>query len=234
MTTMVRSRQLVRRYGQTLALDAIDLDVEEGESLALLGHHGSGRTTLLQILAALRPPTSGTLEIAGVDVVRSPFKARLQTAYAGAGLPAAAGLRVREYLEFVRMSRRLVAPKGTDSVVDLALDRSGLPADVMVDRLSAGFRKRLVLAAAMVASPRVLLLDDPFASLDADGRLRVLGWAMELRAAGITIVASMNDPADARALCDAILRLDRGRIVSREIAETRMERIASLGEAGAA
>jgi ABC-2 type transport system ATP-binding protein len=216
MTPFVRTRQLVRRVGRTVALDGIDLDVAAGESVALVGHNGSGRTTLLHILAALRPPTSGTVEIGGVDAARFPFEARLHATYVGAGLPAAARLRVREYLELVRVSRRGRAARWAGATLDVALDRSALPADAAVDELSTGLRKRLALAAALVAAPGVLLLDDPFASLDADARNRFLGWLIEARAAGATIVAAVNDAADAAMLCDAILRMERGRIVSRD------------------
>jgi ABC-2 type transport system ATP-binding protein len=235
MTPLVRTRQLVRRFGRTMALDGIDLDVAAGESVALVGPNGSGRTTLLHLLAALRPPTSGTVEIAGVDASRFPFEARLHATYVGVGLPAAAGLRVREYLELARLSRRGRA-RWPGATIDVALDRSALPADAAVDELSTGLRKRLTLAAALVAAPSVLLLDDPFASLDADARSRFLGWLMEARVAGATIVAAVNDAADAAMLCDAILRMERGRIVSKDTSRGGAcgSRAASLEELGVA
>jgi ABC-2 type transport system ATP-binding protein len=236
MTPLVRTRQLVRRFGRTMALDGIDLDVAAGESVALLGHNGSGRTALLHILAALRPPTSGTVEIAGVDAARFPFEARLHATYVGAGVPAAAGLRVRECLELVRLSRRGRGARWPGATIDVALDRSALPADAAIDELSTGLRRRLALAAALVAPPRVLLLDDPFASLDADARRRFLGWLMEVRTAGATIVAAVNDAAEGATLCDTILRMERGRIVSRETSRATAfgSRAITLGELGVA
>jgi ABC-type multidrug transport system ATPase subunit len=233
MTPLVRTRQLVRRFGRTVALDGIDLDVAEGESVALLGHNGSGRTTLLHILAALRPPTSGTVEIAGVDAARFPFEARRHAMYVGGGLPGAARLRVREYLEFVRVSRRGGAARLADAT-DIALDRSALPADAAVDALSTGLRQQLALAAVLVAAPSLLLLDDPFASLNADARSRFLAWLLEGRAAGATIVAAVDDAADGAMLCDTILRMEQGRIVSRETARASGFGSRALEELGVA
>jgi len=231
----VRARQVVRRFGRTTALDGIDLDIAQGESVALVGHEGAGRTTLLQILAALRPPTSGTVEIAGIDAARFPFEARLKTLYVGAGLPAVERLTVRDYLEFVRRSPRGSAACWTDATSDIVLDRSALAADAMVDVLSTSMRKRLALAVAIAAAPRVLLLDDPFALLDADGRSRVPGWLMEAHATGTTIVTAVNDAADAAVLCDRILRMQQGVIVSRETSRAlRRPRVTSFGEAGVA
>ena len=236
MTPLVRTRQLVQRFGRTVALDGIDLDVAPGESVALLGPNGSGRTALLHVLAALRPPTSGTVEIAGVDAARFPFEARQHATYAGAGVPGAARLRVREYLEFVRVARRRRAARWADATIEVALDRSALPADAAVDVLSAGLRKRLALAAALLAGPSVLLLDDPFASLDVDAQRRFLSWLMEARAAGATIIAAVNDAADAAVLCGTMLRMERGRIVSRETSRSNAldSRATAVGRLGVA
>jgi len=235
MTALVRARQVVRRCGRTTALDGIDRDIAQGESVALVGHEGAGRTTLLQILAALRPPTSGTVEIAGIDAARFPFEARLKALYVGAGLPAVERLTVREYLEFVGRSPRGRAAGWTNATSDIMIDRSGLAADAMVDALSTIMRKRLALAVAIAAAPRVLLLDDPFASLDTDGRSCALGWLMEAHAAGTTIVAAVNDASDVTALCDPILRMQQGLIVSRETSRAfGRPRLAGFGEAGVA
>jgi ABC-2 type transport system ATP-binding protein len=211
----MRTRALVRRFGRAVALDGIDLDVEDGESVALLGPNGSGRTTLLHILAALVPPTSGTVEIAGVDAARFPFEARANVMYVGADLPAADGLRVQEYLDFVRGARGGRATRGAGTTTMHAVERSALPAGASVLGLSTGLRKRLALAAALLVAPRVLLLDDPFASLDADARRRFLDWLTETRTAGTTILAAVNDADDGQALCDSFLRMQQGRIVSR-------------------
>lgn len=205
MTPVVRAGGLHKRFGATVALSGIDLQAAEGECVGLVGPNGAGRSTLLKILATLFRPTSGTLEIAGVDAVRAPYAARQRIAYVGDEGAAGHGLSAREYLAFAAHTRRTAS---TRSVVDDALTRAGVHATVDVDTMSAGNRRRISLAAAFVIAPPLLLLDDPFAGLDADARLAFGVWLSELRDAGTTIVAALNDDRDVRAVCHRVVRLE--------------------------
>ena len=116
------------------------------------------------------------------------------------------GLTVREYLDFVASARRGCISRTT---IDNALTRAGLREEADVDTLSAGTRRRVSLAAAFLVAPRVLLLDDPFAGLDADARLTFSRWLCEVRDAGTTTIAALNDERDVRTLCHRVLRLER-------------------------
>src|SRR5205085_1556186 len=151
---------LSKQFGQTKALDHLDLEVARGECLGLAGSNGGGRTTLLRILAALLRPSTGTVEIAGIDAVRRVHEGRSHLAFVGVGSLHGDGLRVREYLEFVHASRRSKA-EGSCRAIDAVLERAVLQPDAPVDALSSGFRQRLTLAAAFLIGPDVLLLDDP-------------------------------------------------------------------------
>lgn len=214
MTSPVRVRGLVHRFGATKALDGIDLDLVQGRRLGLSGPNGAGRTTLLHIAAALLPPTAGTVEIAGIDAGRFPFDARAHAMYVGSHLPAGTGLRVREYLTFIRKARSGRTRSLTTISTEAALERAELSPDAVVDQLSRGLRKRLALTTALVVSPPVLLLDDPFSALDSSARNVFLEWIIESCEAGVTLISAVNDTDADHALCDTVLRMALGRVVS--------------------
>ncbi len=215
MTPAVRMRGVTKLFGQAKALDGIDLEVAPGASVGLSGPNGAGRTTLLHLAAALRQPTSGTIDIVGVDAAKSPFDARLHVMFVGTTLAGGTDLRVGEYVDFIGTARRARIPPLVKITPTAALERAGLSAESRVDTLSTGLRKRLALATALVASPAILLFDDPFASLDPTAREGFIDWINESRAAGTTIITAVNEADEAAALCDAVYRMEHGRIVSR-------------------
>jgi len=206
MTAMLRTTGLSKRFDATVAFAGVDLQAAPGECVGLVGPNGSGRSTLLKVLATLLRPTSGSIEIDGVDAARAPYEARRRLAYVGDNAVPGHGLTVREYLDFVASARRGQMSRTT---IDDTLERAGLRDDADVDKLSAGTRRRLSLAAAFLVAPRILLLDDPFAGLDADARLTFSRWLCEVRDAGTTTIVALNDERDVRALCHRILRLER-------------------------
>lgn len=212
MIPVVHAQGIVYRIGSAMAIDSVDLTVSQGEHIGLGGPNGSGRTTLLQLLATLRAPQAGTLQIAGVDARRFPFDARANVMYVSRDLPAATDLRVREYLDFVRDARgKQSSSRGVTPAH--AIERSQLDPHASITRLSPGLRTQLAITAALMVAPALLLLDDPFASLDEAARTRLLAWLGEVRAGGTTVVSAVNANADA-AVCTTTLRMERGRIAS--------------------
>jgi ABC-2 type transport system ATP-binding protein len=213
-TAAVRTIGMSKRFGPTVALDHLDLEVARGECLGLAGSNGGGRTTLLRILATLLCPSTGTVEIVGIDAVRRVHEARSHLAFVGEESLPGSGLRVREYLEFVHTARRSTAD-GTSRAVDAVLERAGLQPDAPVDALSSGFRQRLALAGALLIEPDVLLLDDPVHAIDAATRSRFLEWLQEIRGQGTTILVAFSDQRDTNALCHRVVQLEAGHLVAR-------------------
>jgi heme ABC exporter ATP-binding subunit CcmA len=187
------------------ALAGVDLDVDEGEIVLLSGANGAGKTTLLRLLAGLVPLYSGEGHVLGCDLARDRRGARRDLALVGHETFGYDDLTVRENLRFAARA------SGSDAALaDVAMDRVGLgaSADVLHRRLSAGQRRRLALAVAWSRDPRLLLLDEPHAGLDADGR-RVLDEIV--RAA----------PSEGRAILIASHELDRTRALAhREVVLT--------------
>lgn len=202
MPLVVRLRSAVCLLGRFPALAGVDLDVEAGDVLLLSGANGSGKTTLLRLLAGLHQLHSGTAEVLGHDLAIDRRGARRDIGLLGHETGCYDDLTVRENLRFAAR-----AAGGDTGTSDAALERLGLTAQAGVThgRLSAGQRKRLALAVTLARDPRLLLLDEPHAGLDATGRA-VLD----------TIVASAAD--ESRTVVIASHELDRTRaLAGREV-----------------
>ena len=207
MPLVVRLRSVVCLLGRFPALAGVDLDVAPGEILLLSGPNGAGKTTLLRVLAGLLPVRSGDAEVLGVDVTADRRGARHALALVGHETFCYDDLTVRENLRFVARA------SGRDAAgVDRVVDRMGLSqvAAVTHARLSAGQRRRLALGAALVREPELLLLDEPHAGLDADGRAVLHEVVANAPAEGRTIVMASHELELARGLATREVRIDAG------------------------
>lgn len=199
---MIRTVGLCKAYDGTLALDGVGLDVPRGAVFGLVGRNGAGKTTLLSVLAGLRAPTAGTVEI-GADL-----SAVTMLPDAPAWDPWLTGREV------VDLARALAAADIPADAVERALADAGLAdaGDRRVGGYSRGMLQRLGLAAAVVGRPSVLLLDEPASALDPSGRREVLDLVRRLRATA-TVVFSSHILADVQEVSDHVGILDRGRLV---------------------
>ena len=200
----------------THALRGVDLEVPSGSVLGLLGHNGAGKTTMLRILTTLTRPTAGHAFVAGIDVLAEPAKVRERIGVAGQAATVDGLLTVRANLEMVGKLSRLSA-KQARTRADELLARVSL-ADVATkrtDALSGGMRRRLDLAAALVASPPVLFLDEPTTGLDPHARNELWGLLREHVREGATLVLTTQYLDEADRLADQIVVLDHGAVVAR-------------------
>ncbi|MFC9979019.1 ABC transporter ATP-binding protein [Gordonia sp. NPDC127522] len=228
--TVISARGLRRVYGSGAtafeAVRGIDLDVAEGEVFALLGTNGAGKTSTFDLLEGLVAPTSGEVEIFGLDPRRERAKVRPQIGVMlqSGGLPA--DLTVAETLEMWR---------GTCShptTVDDVLSKVRLTdrADVRVAALSGGERRRVDLACALLGRPRLLFLDEPTTGLDPESRRSTWQLLADLKTSGVTMVLTTHYLDEAEALADRIAIMHRGEIARRgtlrEIVDRHPARIA--------
>ncbi len=214
---MIATSGLTKRFGAVLAVDHVDLDVREGDRYGFLGPNGSGKTTVVRMLLGLVYATSGTIEVLGAPVPRR-ISAILPQIGALIEAPSAYGhLSGRANLALIDASGP--GPHGSRRNrrrrISDALDRVGLGSidDRPVRKYSLGMRQRLGLAAALLRSPRLLVLDEPTNGLDPQGIREIRDLLGELNSAGTTVFLSSHQLAEVEQLCSRIGVLDRGRLV---------------------
>jgi heme exporter protein A len=212
----VRGGRLVQRYGARAALGPLDLELEAGDRLAVLGDNGAGKTTLLRMLATLARPTEGTLEVFGLDAVRQRERLRPRLGFLGHQPGLTPMLTARENLEFFAGLHGLARRTARDALARVGLEASG---EQRAGELSRGMQQRLALARTTLHRPELLILDEPDASLDAPGR-RLLAELIADR----TVVVATHDRTLARRLCTRALLLRSG------LAAGDPWRLAVLGE----
>jgi len=208
---VIRVSEVRKVFGLVPVLDDVSLEVRGGEAVALLGANGAGKTTLLKILATLVRPTRGTATIAGHDVARAPEAVRRLLGVVAHGAWVYDDLTARENLKFWATlgGLHVGADDVTAALAGVGLERA---ADARVRTFSAGMKRRLSLARAMLARPRVLLLDEPFAGLDQ----RAKKWLEErletLKAAGAALLMVTHSFGRELGVADRLAILAGGRI----------------------
>jgi ABC-2 type transport system ATP-binding protein len=213
---MIEAAGLHKHFGATHALRGLDLDAREGTILGVLGPNGAGKTTAVRILTTLIKPDSGSASVAGIDVLRHPGEVRARMGVAGQYAALDELLTGRENLEMVGRLYRMPSAQVKARARELldAFDMTEA-ADRITKTYSGGMRRRLDLAAALVARPQVLFLDEPTTGLDPRGRLEMWDLIEELAKGGTTLLMTTQYLEEADRLADAIVVIDHGRVIAR-------------------
>jgi len=198
------------RYGALSALDDVSLQVRSGSLCALCGPNGAGKSSTLRLVCGLLRPSAGRGEVLGEALAARPARRRAEIGYMAQHTVLYDELTVTENLRFRAGAMGLAAVR-TRAHETLAAHRLEGVAEARVGSLSGGWRQRVAFAVARLANPRLLLLDEPTAGLDADARAALWGELRALTAAGTTVLVSTHDAAEA-ALCDTLIVLARGRV----------------------
>lgn len=211
----VRAEGLVKRYGKVVALDGLSLAVPKGTVLALLGPNGAGKTTAVRILTTLLEPDEGTVEVAGVDLSSDPHAIRQRIGLSGQEAAVDEYLTGQENLEMV--GRLYHLPKGEPKrrAAEL-LEQFDLheAANRPAKTYSGGMRRRLDLAAALVAQPPVLFLDEPTTGLDPRSRFALWDFIADLVQGGTTLLLTTQYLEEAERLADNIMVIDQGKSIA--------------------
>ncbi|HET9657842.1 MAG TPA: ABC transporter ATP-binding protein [Kineosporiaceae bacterium] len=215
----VRVRELAVRFGPVEAVSGIDLTVQAGAGLGLVGRNGAGKSTTLRVLAGVLAPVSGEVRVAGIDVRGDPLAVRYRTGYC----PDVGGLVPRATpWEHLQLAARLRGLTGWEERARLLLERFDLAQ--AADRVTAGFShgmgRRLSVVLAAFHRPQVLLLDEPFDGVDPLGVDATLDLVAELRAAGTAVLVSTHLVELAVRACERIAVLRGGRVVTQTDAVT--------------
>lgn len=207
MTATVEVRNLVKRFGAVEAVRDVSFQLPEGETVALVGHNGAGKTTVMKLMLGLIRPTGGCVTVLGEDPAAGEFAARRRLGYLPESVSFNTGLTGRETIAFyARLKREPIR-----NALSL-LDRVGLThaADRRVGTYSKGMRQRLGLAQALLGSPRVLLLDEPTTGLDPALRQSFYEIVEELRSSGATVLLSSHALTELEERVGRVIIMNRG------------------------
>jgi ABC-2 type transport system ATP-binding protein len=220
MTDAIVVEGLVKRFGDTTALDGVSLTVTEGTVLGLLGPNGAGKTTVVRILSTLLTADGGRAEVVGLDVAREADAVRAAIGLTGQYAAVDEYLTGYENLEMVgrlyRLPKREARKRAGELLERFDLtDAAGRPAKTY----SGGMRRRLDIAASLIARPRVLFLDEPTTGLDPRSRLSMWEFIADLADGGTTILLTTQYLEEADRLADRMVVIDHGRVIARGTAD---------------
>ncbi|RSD16457.1 ABC transporter ATP-binding protein [Amycolatopsis eburnea] len=215
---MIVTRALTKAYGRTIAVNAVDLDVREGDRYGFLGPNGSGKTTLVRMLLGLVYATSGEIEVLGEPVPKRVAEVLPDVGALVEGPAAYPHLSGRRNLALLDAAGRGGGRRTRRRRIDDALDQVGLGGvdQRPVKAYSLGMRQRLGLAGALLRKPRLLILDEPTNGLDPQGIKEIRELLTALNAGGTTVFLSSHLLAEVEQLCTRVGVVDRGRLVIQE------------------
>jgi ABC-2 type transport system ATP-binding protein len=211
MTLAVEVRELSRSYGKVRALDAISLDVNDGELFGIVGPDGAGKTTLFRILTTLLLPDTGSATVLGFDATRDLWDIRSRVGYMPGGFSLYPDLSVRENLEFFAAVFGTTVEQGHELIAPIYKQIEPF-SDRRADALSGGMKQKLALSCALVHRPKLLLLDEPTTGVDAVSRREFWDQLEVLRDSGLPIVVS-TPYMDEAMRCDRVALMHQGRIL---------------------
>jgi lipooligosaccharide transport system ATP-binding protein len=212
---LVHARGLTKRFGDLVAVDGIDFDVQPGEAFGFLGPNGAGKSSTMRIVGCVSPPSGGTITVLGLDPVKQGAEIRARLGVAPQQDTLDFELTVREnliiYGRYFGLPRRDLRKRADELLEFVQLsDR----ADDRVEPLSGGMKRRLTIARSLINDPEVLLLDEPTTGLDPQARHTVWDRLFRLKQRGVTQILTTHYMDEAEQLCDRLVVMDKGRIAA--------------------
>ena len=226
---MIEVKNLVKKYGNHLAVDHLNFTIEEGHIYGFLGPNGAGKSTTMNIMTGYLGATEGEVLINGHDVLKEPEEAKKQIGYLPELPPLYMDMTVREYMEFAAELKKIPKAKRAESIDDV--EKLVKIKDVekrLIKNLSKGYRQRVGLAQAVLGFPEIIILDEPSVGLDPKQIIEIRELIRKL-AKKHTVILSSHILAEVRELCDYIMIISKGKLVASDTPEN-LERY--LGESG--
>jgi ABC-2 type transport system ATP-binding protein len=220
---MIRVQGLTKDYGARRAISGLNFEAKQGEIVGFLGPNGAGKTTTMRILTGYMPPTEGTAQVAGYDVIDESLEVRKRVGYLPETVPLYTDMTAFEYLTFMADLRKM--PDAQDRAY-ATLEQVGMDtrADSYISSLSKGMRQRIGLAQALVHQPEVLILDEPTIGLDPAQVVEVRNLIREMGKQR-TVLLSTHILSEAQQICDRVLIINKGHIIAEDTPENLQARL---------
>ncbi|SDG20783.1 ABC-2 type transport system ATP-binding protein [Methanolobus vulcani] len=209
---MITVKNLSKNFGDTKAVDAVDLEVKKGELFGLLGPNGSGKTTMIKMLTGQIKPTEGEVSVLGVDVLANPLRVKELTGIIPEQETPPSFLTAEEYLHFVAKIRKLEAFEDKCEWWFTYLDFAGQK-DILCKDLSRGTRQKLMLAQAFLHEPELVIIDEPLINLDPLMQRKVKDYLRDYVSKGGTVFISTHILEIAREICSSMGIIYKGKLV---------------------
>jgi len=222
---MIKVEGLTKRYARTIAVDDISFEVEKGQIVGFLGPNGAGKTTTMRVLTCFLPPTAGTAQVAGFDVLEQPLEVKKRIGYLPETPPLYLDMEVGEYLIFVGRLKGLPAadvPKRVDEVCERCA--IGDVKSKLIGKLSKGYRQRVGLAQAILHNPDVLVLDEPTSGLDPKQIIETRELIRSL-AGDHTIILSTHILSEVEHSCERVIIINQGKLVAQDTVSNLTNRL---------
>ena len=214
-TALITARGLTKRFGEFVAVDSVDFDVDAGESFGFLGPNGAGKTSTMRMIGCVSPISDGTLRVMGLDPAVDGPKIRARLGVVPQQDALDAELTVREnlviYGRYFGLDRAVVSRRADELLEFAQLTER---ANDQVEPLSGGMKRRLTIARSLINEPTVLLLDEPTTGLDPQARHLLWDRLYRLKQRGVTLVLTTHYMDEAEQLCDRLVVMDKARIVA--------------------
>ncbi len=226
---MITVKQLTKRYARNTAVDQISFEVQKGQIVGFLGPNGAGKTTTMRMLTCFLPPTSGTAEVAGFDVLENPLEVKRRIGYLPETPPLYPEMRTTEYLQFVGKIKGLRGAQ-LSTRVNYVLDRCAVAdvKDKVLGKLSKGYRQRVGLAQAIIHNPEVLVLDEPTAGLDPK-QINETRDLIKGLAGDHTIILSTHILPEVEQTCQQVIIINKGKLVATDSVDNLRHRARGAG-----
>ncbi|MFM7150817.1 MAG: ABC transporter ATP-binding protein [Gemmataceae bacterium] len=210
---VVEVKGLTKKYGEFLALDALDMTVEKGQILGFVGPNGAGKTTTIKILVGLARPTSGTARIAGVDCVNETHKIKRLVGYMPDTFGSYDNMRVGEYLDFFGAAFGIPRKERVRRIAQ-SLELTGATSfyDLFLEALSHGMKQRVAIARTILHDPPVLILDEPANGLDPQARIEMRQLLLHLAEQGKTLLVTSHVLPELARICRRVAIITRGKL----------------------
>ena len=211
---MIKVNNLCKAYGNTIALDSVSFEVEDGHIYGLLGPNGAGKSTTMNIITGYLAPTQGEVYIDGYMLGKDTLKAKKCIGYLPEIPPLYPDMFVREYLNFIAAIKKIPAKDRIDEVQS-AIDKTGLKevSERLIKNLSKGYKQRVGIAQAIIGSPKVIILDEPTVGLDPKQIIEIRELIRSLKE-NHTVILSSHILSEIATVCDDVLMISHGRVVA--------------------